>query len=103
MEEQTFFYEILSKEQFLPAAGQGIIALETRQKDCEDCMQAIHDEDTWQMFLTERSFLRAIGGGCNEAAAVECQNGWTEGICAGQICRGWPPYERKGGDRYTMR
>lgn len=70
-EEQTFFYEILSKEQFLPAAGQGIIALETRQKDCEDCMQAIHDEDTWQMFLTERSFLRAIGGGCNEAAAVD--------------------------------
>ena len=70
-EEQTFFFEILSKEQFLPAAGQGIIALETRQKDCEDCMQAIHDEDTWQMFLTERSFLRAIGGGCNEAAAVD--------------------------------
>lgn len=70
-EEQTFFYEILSKEQFLPAAGQGIIVLETRQKDCEDCMQAIHDEDTWQMFLTERSFLRAIGGGCNEAAAVD--------------------------------
>lgn len=70
-EEQTFFYEILSKEQFLPAAGQGIIALETRQHDCEDCMQAIHDEDTWQMFLTERSFLRAIGGGCNEAAAVD--------------------------------
>lgn len=70
-EEQTFFYEILSKEQFLPAAGQGIIALETRQKDCEDCMQAIHDEDTWQMFLIERSFLRAIGGGCNEAAAVD--------------------------------
>ena len=70
-EGQAFFYEILSKEQFLPAAGQGIIALETRQKDCEDYMQAIHDEDTWQMFLTERSFLRAIGGGCNEAAAVD--------------------------------
>lgn len=70
-EGQTFFYEILSKEQFLPAAGQGIIVLETRQKDCEDCMQAIHDEQTWQMFLTERSFLRAIGGGCNEAAAVD--------------------------------
>lgn len=34
-------------------------------------MKAIHDEDTWQMFLTERSFLRAIGGGCNEAAAVD--------------------------------
>lgn len=70
-EGQTFFYEILPKEQFFPAAGQGIIALETRQKDCEDCMQAIHDEDTWQMFLIERSFLRAIGGGCNEAAAVD--------------------------------
>lgn len=70
-EGQTFFYEILPKEQFFPAAGQGIIAVETRQHDCEDCMQAIHDEDTWQMFLTERSFLRAIGGGCNEAAAVD--------------------------------
>lgn len=70
-EGQTFFYEILPKEQFFPAAGQGIIAVETRQHDCEDCMQAIHDEQTWQMFLAERSFLRAIGGGCNEAAAVD--------------------------------
>lgn len=70
-EEQTFFYEILPKEQFFPAAGQGIIAVETRQHDCEDCMQAIHDEQTWQMFLAERAFLKAIGGGCNEAAAVD--------------------------------
>lgn len=70
-EGQTFFYEILPKEQFFPAAGQGIIAVETRQHDCEDCMKAIHDEDTWQMFLAERAFLKAIGGGCNEAAAVD--------------------------------
>lgn len=34
-------------------------------------MQAIHDEQTWQMFLAERAFLKAIGGGCNEAAAVD--------------------------------
>lgn len=70
-EGQTFFYEILPKEQFFPAAGQGIIAVETRQHDCEDCMQAIRDEQTWQMFLAERAFLKAIGGGCNEAAAVD--------------------------------
>ena len=70
-EGQTFFYEILPKEQFFPAAGQGIIAVETRRHDCEDCMQAIHDEQTWQMFLAERAFLKAIGGGCNEAAAVD--------------------------------
>lgn len=70
-EGQIFFYEILPKEQFFPAAGQGIIAVETRQHDCEDCMQAIHDEQTWQMFLAERAFLKAIGGGCNEAAAVD--------------------------------
>ena len=70
-EGQTFFYEILPKEQFFPAAGQGIIAVETRQHDCEECMQAIHDEQTWQMFLAERAFLKAIGGGCNEAAAVD--------------------------------
>lgn len=70
-EGQTFFYEILPKEQFFPAAGQGIIAVETRQHDCKDCMQAIHDEQTWQMFLAERAFLKAIGGGCNEAAAVD--------------------------------
>lgn len=70
-EGQTFFYEILPKEQFFPAAGQGIIAVETRQHDYEDYMQAIHDEQTWQMFLAERAFLKAIGGGCNEAAAVD--------------------------------
>ena len=70
-EGSWFFYKILSKEQVLPAAGQGIIALETRDKDCGEYLQAIHDEDTWQMFLLERSFLKAIGGGCNEAAAVD--------------------------------
>lgn len=70
-EGQKFFYEILPKDKFLPAAGQGIIAVETRQNDCETCMQAIHDEQTWQMFLAERAFLKAIGGGCNEAAAVD--------------------------------
>ena len=70
-EGQAFFYKILPKEQFFPAAGQGIIAVETRQYDCEECMQAIHDEQTWQMFLAERAFLKAIGGGCNEAAAVD--------------------------------
>lgn len=70
LEGRRFYYEYLPEGRFLPAAGQGIIAIETRQDDCGEIMAAVNDRDTWLMLLAERAFLRGIGGGCNEAAAI---------------------------------
>lgn len=73
LDGQCFYYEYLPENQFFPAAGQGIIAVETRQDDCQEIMDAIHDEATWLVLTAERAFLKAIGGGCNEAAAISAK------------------------------
>ncbi len=70
LEGVRYYYEYLPAGQFLPAAGQGIIAVEARREDSQEVLQAMNDEETWLQFLVERAFLRAIGGSCNEAAAI---------------------------------
>lgn len=70
LEGIRYYYEYLPDNRFLPAAGQGIIAVEARQNDCREILEAIHDEESWLMFTAERAFLGEIGGGCNEAAAI---------------------------------
>ncbi len=59
--------EVLPRERFLPAVGQGIVGLTARADDQE--MQrrlfAISDREAWIEAHAERSFLRAIHGGCN--------------------------------------
>lgn len=70
LEGVQYYYEYLPAGQFLPAAGQGIIAVEARQEDCGEVLAAINDDETWLMMSAERAFLKAIGGSCNEAAAI---------------------------------
>ena len=65
-----FQYEILSETDFLPAAGQAILAVEVSEKTLKDerfaeiCRKLNRKEAECQL-LAERSFLRHIGGGCN--------------------------------------
>ena len=65
-----FQYEILSEKDFLPAAGQAILAVEVSEKTLKDerfaeiCRKLNRKEAECQL-LAERSFLRHIGGGCN--------------------------------------
>src|SRR5262245_1613244 len=59
--------ETLEPEVLLPAPGQGAIALECR--DGDDAVAAavapLHPEPTARCGKAERSFLAALGGGCN--------------------------------------
>lgn len=76
-----FYYEILNTEDFLPAAGQAILAVEVSEKALEDksfaevCRKLNQKEAEYQL-LAERSFLKNIGGGCN--APVSAFHGWRE-------------------------
>jgi hydroxymethylbilane synthase len=57
---------VLELEQMLPCVGQGAIGLEIRDPDsaiAELCRHLDHFE-TFQCVTAERSFLRAMGGGC---------------------------------------
>ena len=61
----------LAIEEFLPAAGQGAIAIETRASDetARRHAAAIDDADTHTALAAERAFLAALGGSCRTPIA----------------------------------
>jgi hydroxymethylbilane synthase len=56
----------LDPETFVPAVGQGALALQTRAGDDElrHVVSALNDEDAWRAVGAERAFLTALGGDC---------------------------------------
>jgi len=58
--------EALEPSQFLPAPGQGALAVEIRQdrRELAQQLQAINDDPSHHEVRAERSFLRAMGGSC---------------------------------------
>jgi hydroxymethylbilane synthase len=61
----------LEVDEFLPAAGQGAIAIETRADDegVRAHTAAIDDADTHTALAAERAFLAALGGSCRTPIA----------------------------------
>jgi hydroxymethylbilane synthase len=78
-EGRKFFVEILSCEIFLPAGGQGIIALQIRRNDesSREIVDPINDRDTLLCLRAEREFLRLLQGDCQSPVGVlaEMENG----------------------------
>jgi len=58
----------------LPAAGQGIVAIEGREGDAavRDACMSIDDPSAHACLLAERAFLARLGGGCSVAAGALC-------------------------------
>jgi hydroxymethylbilane synthase len=61
------FVEILPREIFLPAGGQGIIALQIRANDqgVKAIADLVNDGETLLCLRAEREFLRLLQGDCN--------------------------------------
>ncbi len=59
--------EALDPRQFVPAPGQGAIALECRDADAavRDAVAPLDHAPTARAIAAERAFLEALGGGCN--------------------------------------
>jgi hydroxymethylbilane synthase len=76
---QKFFVEILLREVFLPAGGQGIVALQIRSDDASsrEIVDPINDRDTLFCLRAEREFLRLLQGDCQSPVGVlaEMKNG----------------------------
>ena len=75
-----FFYEPLSLDQCIPAAGQAILAIETSKRALLDpefasLCEKLNDADVWQQLTAERSFLKRMNGGCNAPA---CAFSWID-------------------------
>jgi hydroxymethylbilane synthase len=71
-EAGQFFLEILSHEIFLPAGGQGIIALQIRADDqsTKALLESVNNPETLLCLQAEREFLSRLHGDCNFPVGV---------------------------------
>ena len=56
--------------ELLPAAGQGIMAVQTRKGMDLSCLAGVGDPDAACCAMAERAFVRALGGGCTSPVAA---------------------------------
>ena len=58
---------VLDAERFVPAPGQGVLALEGRAEDTatREAVQAITDADAFSCLLAERALARELGASCH--------------------------------------
>ncbi|MCX7338681.1 MAG: hydroxymethylbilane synthase [Alphaproteobacteria bacterium] len=63
---------ILSLKEMLPAAGQGVIAIEARSDDSEilSLLRTVNHDPTELCIRAERSLLRELGGNCHTSIAA---------------------------------
>lgn len=59
-----------SVEEMLPAAGQGILAVQARADFDPACLREFNDPDSRECLLAERAFVRALDGGCSSPVAA---------------------------------
>jgi len=62
----------LPLESFLPAVGQGALAVEARDSDRRvgEIIERLNHLPTWQAVTAERAFLHAVEGGCRAPVAA---------------------------------
>ena len=53
-----------SPDEIIPAAGQGILAVQGRAGELENAVRLVDDADARDCAAAERSFIRTLGGGC---------------------------------------
>lgn len=59
-----------SVEEVIPAAGQGILAIQGRKDTDRTIFQGFTDGDATAVALAERGFIRALNGGCSAPSAA---------------------------------
>lgn len=68
LEERISRY--FSVEEILPAAGQGILVVQTRKGMDTNCLRLVQDEESACCARAERAFVRALNGGCSSPVAA---------------------------------
>jgi hydroxymethylbilane synthase len=71
-ESATLSAEILSRDEFVPAGGQGVIAMQLRSDDekAKTLADSVSDTATLLCLRAEREFLRLLQGDCDSPVGV---------------------------------
>ena len=88
--------EALNPVQFIPAPGQGVVALECRAGDTAilEATASLHDAYTARRVDAERALLAALGGGCNVPMGA-----YADVDASGRTLRLWGFLARPDGSR----
>jgi hydroxymethylbilane synthase len=62
-----------SAEEILPAACQGILAVQARRGENTNFLELFHSQDSFFASLAERSFVSTLNGGCSSPVAAYAQ------------------------------
>lgn len=57
-------------EEMIPAAGQGILAVQGRLGETYDYLEGFHEKNAMYAALSERAFVRELNGGCSSPVAA---------------------------------
>jgi hydroxymethylbilane synthase len=97
-EDAQFFPEILPGEIFIPAGGQGIIALQIRADDqsAKALLESINDPETLLCLQAEREFLNRLHGDCNFPVGVHATINDGKMKLRAQLFEGESPAPRQG-------
>lgn len=68
LEERISHY--FTTEEMIPAAGQGILAVQGRQGEDYSYLNGFYEEESTCCALAERSFVRSLNGGCSSPIAA---------------------------------
>lgn len=68
LEERIYRY--FSLEEMIPAAGQGILAVQCRAGTDTSFLDCVRDQDAETCALAERAFIRTLDGGCSSPVAA---------------------------------
>jgi len=96
-EGTRFFLEILPREIFVPAGGQGIIALEIRADDqsTKALLESVNDPETLLCLCAEREFLSRLHGDCNFPVGVNATISNRKIKLRAQVFEGESPLPRQ--------
>ncbi len=96
-EAGQFFLEILPREIFVPAGGQGIIALQIRADDqsTKALLEFVNDHETLLCLQAEREFLNRLHGDCNFPVGVNATIGNGKMKLRAQVFEGESPAPRQ--------
>lgn len=65
--------KVFSTSEIIPAAGQGIIAVQGRKNENYDFLKGFEDKNSRYAAIAERSFIKALDGGCSSPVAAYCE------------------------------
>lgn len=104
-----------STQEVIPAAGQGILAVQGRAGEYEELRAVLNDENAEIMALSERAFVKQLNGGCSSPIAAHAQVTADEVILRGlyyrasdekyfiEECREKKEFAREAGERLAKK